>query len=319
MGNQWFERRLECPGCASPRFRTIFEAPYDSPAIRDYLVEFYSPQGGVEFEYLDQVDYHLCECDACHLIFQRDIPNSVLMDRLYSQWIDPDEAFRRHQAQSSLAYYVSHAQDVMSICSFLGGDPSSLTVMDFGMGWGTWALMAKAFGCDSWGTELDAERARHAQSNGITVVAFEDIPERHFDFINTDQVFEHIAEPLETLRHLRRALKPGGIIKVSVPDAHDIDRRLRVMDWAAPKGLRNSLNLVAPLEHVNCFRRESLTRMAAAARMEEVFPSLRHQYRYVADRSSVRQMAKSVVRPIYRNLLKRGGYVLLRGLPDGNN
>ena len=48
-----------------------------------------------------------------------------------------------------------------------------------------------------------------------------------FDFINTEQVFEHISEPLETLKELKTLLKPGGIIKISVPTADDINRRLK--------------------------------------------------------------------------------------------
>jgi SAM-dependent methyltransferase len=90
------------------------------------------------------------------------------------------------------------------------------------------------------------------------VITWDDIPKYRFDFINTEQVFEHIPEPLETLRHLIKSLETNGIIKISVPTANDVDRRLKIMDWEAPIDSRNSLDPVTPLEHINYFKRSSI-------------------------------------------------------------
>jgi len=68
MINPWFIKRAECPACESKIFKTIYESPYDQSPIRDYLLEFYSPQGNVEFEYLAGAMYALCECNTCGLI-----------------------------------------------------------------------------------------------------------------------------------------------------------------------------------------------------------------------------------------------------------
>jgi SAM-dependent methyltransferase len=177
--------------------------------------------------------------------------------------------------------------------------------------------MASAFGCDSYGTELSETRIKYAQAKGIKVIAWDEIPQYRFDFINTEQVFEHIPEPLQTLRHLKTALKPGGIIKVSVPEADDIKRRLRLMDWKAPKDSRNSLNPVAPLEHINFFRTKSLTKMARAAGMEEVFIPIKLQFRYSFDWGGIKQVAKNFLGPIYRNILRKGNYRFFRKVqPD---
>jgi 2-polyprenyl-3-methyl-5-hydroxy-6-metoxy-1,4-benzoquinol methylase len=116
---------------------------------------------------------------------------------------------------------------------------------DFGMGHGRWALLAKGFECQSYGTELTDELIEHAKSNGINVISWDEIPQYSFDFINTEQVFEHISKPLQTLHHLKKSLKDEGILKISVPPANDIDRRLKIMDWESPKYSRNSLNAVA--------------------------------------------------------------------------
>jgi 2-polyprenyl-3-methyl-5-hydroxy-6-metoxy-1,4-benzoquinol methylase len=319
VSNPWFKSRKKCPTCALDRFRTIYEGQYTEGSVKDYLVDFYSPQGMVEFEYLEGANYILCECDVCGLIFQRDIPNDVLMERLYEHWIDPQQVFSQRQKQDGLGYYSHYAQEIMQIIAHIGKKPSSLCFFDFGMGWGKWALMAKAFGCDSYGTELSLERVEYAKKNGIKVIRWEEIPQHRFDFINTEQVFEHIPEPLQTLNHLKMALKADGILKISVPGANDIERRLKIMDWKAPKGSKNSLNPVAPLEHINCFRRASLLKMASEAEMEEVFIPTKVQYRYMTDWSGPKRIAQNILLPIHRNFGKKQNYIFLRNIQQSNN
>ncbi|WNC87938.1 class I SAM-dependent methyltransferase [Thermosynechococcus sp. QKsg1] len=312
MTNCWFETRKECPACGSAAFQIIYEAEYDRPPIKDYLNDFYS--GRVEFDYLEGAVYILCECDVCGMIFQRDIPNKTLMERLYDHWINSKESFKEHQESTGLDYYSCYVKEIMQIISYFNEKPFRLNFLDFGMGWGNWALMAKAFGCEVYGVELSKECIAHAQSNGIKVISWDEIHQYRFDFINTEQVFEHISEPLNTLKYLRMALKPNGMIKVSVPTANDIDRRLKIMDWTSPKGSPNSLNPVAPLEHINFFRRSSLIKMAEVAQMEEVYIPILKQYQYTTGWSGIRNIAKNIILPIYRNVLKKQNYIFLRNV-----
>ena len=265
----------------------------------------------IEPEYLEGAFYVLCECRVCRLIFQQDIPNDALMKRLYEKWIDP-RAIRRLRREESLAYYSRWCQEIMQVIAFLTDKPASLRVLDFGMGWGEWTLMAKAFGCESFGTELSAERLEHARSNGIGIVTWDEIPDHQFDLINAEKVFEHIPEPLLTLHHLKRALKPGGLLKICVPTALDMRRRLRIMDWTAPKGARNSLNPVAPLEHINFYRRSSLDRMAHEAGMEEVCLPMTRQYRYATDWGGTDRILANLFAPVIRNLIRVQNRVFLR-------
>ena len=316
---KYFEQRKSCPACGSGRFNIIYQKDYDDPILRDYLLDFYSSKGMVEYDYLNKATYVLCQCDGCGLIFQRDIPNEAFMNRLYNHWIDPKKVFNLHQKQDDLGYYAKHAQEIMQVISYFRKAPSSLSFFDFGMGWGRWALMAKAFGCDSYGAELSLERKEYAKSIGINVIVWDEIPKYRFDFINTEQVFEHLPEPLHVLRHLKTALKTNGILKVSVPTASYIRRRLEKMNWNAPIGSKDSLNLVAPLEHINCFRRSSLVKMASEADMEEVFIPIKVQYRYMPDWSTLKKIARNIGLPIYRNLMKKPNYIFLRKIQGGED
>ncbi len=166
-------------------------------------------------------------------------------------------------------------------------------------GWGHWCRVARGFGCQVWGTELSAARIAYAQADGLRVLAWKDIPAQRFDFINTEQVFEHLPEPFETLTYLARSLNPGGLIRISVPDGWDIKRRLNVGNWHAPKGSRDSLNPVAPLEHINCFSQRVICRLAQRADLHE---------RIVPERfaTSLVDGLKGLIRPTAYRLLGRG-------------
>src|SRR5439155_15817049 len=110
----------------------------------------------------------------------------------------------------------------------------------------------------AYGVELDPRAAAHARAYGVKTRTRADLVADSFDFVNTEQVLEHLADPLETLADLRVGLRPDGLLKVSVPEGRGIEQRLRKPDWTAAKGSRSSLNAVAPLEHLNCFDRGSL-------------------------------------------------------------
>lgn len=265
MIKTYFVKREFCPGCKSREYKTIYSCGFTESPIKEYLEFFYSPQGRVEFEYLKGAEYILDECHNCGMIYQKEIPNDFLMKKLYEEWIDSQKVFDQYEQSYNLDYYSGYAQEMMMLIKYFNTMPKQLKFFDFGMGWGNWCQMAKAFGCDSYGTELSEARIEYAKSNGIKVISWDEIPNYSFDFINTDQVFEHIPNPLETLNHLKKSLKPESLIKISVPDSCDIKKRLKVMDWTAPKGSKNSLNPVAPLEHINCFDHSSITRMADIA------------------------------------------------------
>jgi 2-polyprenyl-3-methyl-5-hydroxy-6-metoxy-1,4-benzoquinol methylase len=309
--NDWFITRAECPICGSDACQTIYQHAYTESPIKDYLIDFYSVQGKTEFKYLEGATYVLNECGMCGGIFQRDIPNDILMERLYEHWIDP-QIIAVEEQKHNLSYYTRYAQEIMQVISFLKKEPSTLSFFDFGMGWGKWALMAKAFGCNSFGTEISNERIAFAKSNGINVITWDQIPNQQFDFINTEQVFEHISQPLETLKYLMTALKPDGILKISVPFATNIDARLKRMDWTAAKGTTYSLNPLAPMEHINFFKRSSLIKMANEAGMEQVYIPLKTQYRFTTDWGTPERIAKNILLPIYYNLFKRRNYIFLR-------
>lgn len=305
------ESRTQCPVCGSDGFRTLYQCGYDEAPLNRYLEDYYPKPDSSEFVCLGGSQYVLCECERCQLIFQRDVPNDQLSETLYEHWIDRESSLERVRG-NRLPHYSRLAQEVMQTISYLGGASGSLAVLDFGMGWGDWARMARAFGCDSYGAELSEERVEYARQSGVKIVSWDEIPQRRFDFINTEQVFEHLTRPSETLRHLAQSLKDGGIIRISVPSAGGVERRLKRMDWSAECDSRDSLAPVTPLEHINCFRPSSFAELAASAGMEVVAMPTSVELWHRTDWTGPAGLAKNIVRPIYRRLVRRDDCVFLR-------
>jgi 2-polyprenyl-3-methyl-5-hydroxy-6-metoxy-1,4-benzoquinol methylase len=275
-----FALRHECPACGGMSFSTLYSCAYLEDPVRQYLRDFYDPQGGVDLEYLRGGNYTLCQCEDCSLVFQREILDADGMQLLYEKWIDPDKVVELYESDYPLEYYREYAAVAYQVTDFFKRPPRALRFFDFGMGWGNWLLSAKGFGVQVYGAELSQRRIDHARRNGIGIVSWDEIPGQDFDYINTDQVFEHLAEPLETLKHVVRGLRQGGLMRISVPDGRHFPSILARMDWQVEKGQPDSVNVVAPLEHVNCFTTRSLTRMASLAGLEWVFMSAKQREMY---------------------------------------
>ncbi|MCW3998723.1 MAG: class I SAM-dependent methyltransferase [Candidatus Bathyarchaeota archaeon] len=305
---KYFEERPRCPACYSEQFISLFSCSFENPPIRQYIESFYGPEGRIEYQYLRETNFILSECKRCGLVFQKAIPNDFLMKKLYQNWLDPEPTFiKQVMDRRDLNYHINDAGEVMMIVAYLRDNPSNLSFFDFGMGWGSWALMAKAFGCKAYGSELSKIKLDYCISQGITPVQWGDLVNYKFDFINAEQVFEHISNPLDSLIHLAKALDPKhGLIKISVPDGNNIIRKVRIADWTAKKYSKNSLNAVSPLEHINCFSRNSLLRMAKLAGLREVKIPLSLQYTYGVNWEPFRPLAYTLLRPFYRNILKKG-------------
>jgi len=308
--NEYFTARESCPCCKSTDSTTLYEVGYTESPMKEYLDSFYSPQGGVEYEYLEGSYYTLNICNNCGLIYQKEIPGDFLALRLYDKWIDPAKVFERNK-DYDVRYFIRRAHEIVEVIQHFSTIPSRLAFLDFGMGLGHWCRLAQGFGCDVYGTELSQARIEYAKASGIKVISWEEIPNYRFDFVNTEQVFEHLSEPMETLVHLKRALKPGGMIKISVPNGWDIKRRLKTEDWTAPKGSRNSLNPVAPLEHINCFNHDVIVKMASRVELKlAVFPFRLIKTGFaVSLKDSVKAIAKSYYDFLTR---KRSTYLFFR-------
>ncbi len=306
MTNAYFIERPACPACRSARYQTLYSRSFLESPIKEYLQTYYQESGRLDFKYLEGARYILDECLDCGLVFQRQVPGDLLMEQLYRERIQhlPMDEIR---FQNDIQYYTRYAEQMMTLVNHLRKPPREIKVFDFGFGWAAWATMAVAFGFKVYGTELIEAKKQYARSHGIHVIEWEDIPNHCFDYVNADWVFEHLPKPLETFEQISRGLDPQGIIRISVPVGVNVKRRLKTHDWSAPKGSRNSLNAVHPLEHINCFEGRSLDIMAGLCGLRPVKIPIRMHY-MTFRWTSPKEAIKSLTRPFYYNWYPYCGY-----------
>ncbi len=129
-------------------------------------------------------------------------------------------------------YYGVPREDVLP---FL--DPSVRDVLEIGCGRGlTGALIRKRLGCRVTGIELNPVAARGAVARLDRIIVgdvLEVDPGGAFDAVVATELFEHLTDQGAFLRRVRRWLRPGGRLVLSVPNVghHSIVADLLAGRW----------------------------------------------------------------------------------------
>ena len=132
--------------------------------------------------------------------------------------------------------YDYHTDDPHEVAGILQAlMPECVRVLDVGCGTGSVAVIANYNKRNSvLGIEPDAARANVAASRGIdTTCGYLDpdfiTKKGPFDVVVLSDVLEHLASPDEMLNLAGSALKPGGILLVSVPNVAHWSIRLNLL------------------------------------------------------------------------------------------
>ena len=142
-------------------------------------------------------------------------------------------------------------------------------VLDAGCGdggkYGTW--LADLAG-EYRGVDISEQAAATARGRGLNAVRVDDIADLPFEDSSFDacvciEVLEHLVFPLECAQELRRVLKPGGTLIVTVPNTTYWRRRIDFALLGRWHPLGNPDGALHPWEdaHVRFFTRKTLDRM----------------------------------------------------------
>lgn len=202
-------------------------------------------------------EYEIRYCATSGLYFQSWVMDDDELAKWYSSPAG-DEFFGEKIAEQKLHWFAHQAEEILvlrQICQ-----SARPTVLDFGCNWGKWASMALAFGCDVYGVEVNRNAAAFCRKRGIQIIDQDQLDQFPFDYVNADQVLEHVSDPIGLGRRLAGCLKPSGILKVSTPGNSRLPKILRKAQHEADNAVVNAetLDSLYPLEHVNLFSNSSL-------------------------------------------------------------
>lgn len=248
------KERKECPLCARDEKEILVDRAYTDSALQEYLHIFYEDRADVTI--LTDARYILARCETCGFMWQTSVLGEVGMTALYGTWIDAQKSFDK-KVRGRHGWFDRYSTEVVFMkMLFQNLSPKDIRVLDFGCGWGFWARMALAHGCAVTGLEVADDRITYMEKHGIkTTCSLTELHRKQFDFINAEQVFEHIENPKETIEQLAAFIAPGGFLHIAVPDGTGFNKS----SWGPEKGPTQ------PLEHINTFTPRTLAQLGAGA------------------------------------------------------
>ena len=237
--------RTSCPITGEPA-EVIFSRPYSLPALASFVT--HAPLR----EALADKPYEIRSCPASGLVFQ----TWVMEEAELAGWYSPakDREFFMGKIGEQKLHWFAHLTEEILVMRQMIPVPVPV-VLDFGCNWGKWASMALAHGCEVYAVEVNRDAAAFCASRGIKMVTLADLKSLKFDFINVDQVMEHLSDPRTIARELAASLKAGGMMKWSTPHHPKLPGLLRAAESDGTNAVLNPVTLdpLEPLGHVNLF------------------------------------------------------------------
>ena len=247
-----FHQAPKCKIC-NQSGQSIYFQNYDSEILKFFFKSYYGENKYENFkDKLKEANYELLKCGECKFVWQKYMPNKNLSIDLYENIIDNDESLKK----SKLKYTNqknSHYKEIKKIISNFNKE--KINVLDFGAGWGHWLMSGSNLPYNPYAFELSSNKINFLLSNKINVLNFETIDpyENFFHYIRLDQVLEHLDEPNDALKIIKKLGKKNCIVFISVPDGSDIIKNEKIL------GIKKGP--VQPLEHLNCFSKQSLKKI----------------------------------------------------------
>ena len=248
-----FYQSINCKICGKVG-KTIYSKKFDDESLKKFFKKYYGEKKYENFKNcLKEIDYELLKCDYCKFIWQKNIPKKNFSIDLYENIIDKEESLKKSIKKfdnQKNSYY----KEIKKIISNF--KEKKINILDFGAGWGHWLMSGLSLPYDPYAFELSPSRIRFLSLNKIKILNFETINsyENFFHYIRLDQVLEHLDEPNNSLSIIKKLGKDNCIFFISVPDGSEFIKK-KYKDLQIEKGP------VQPLEHLNCFSKNSLKKI----------------------------------------------------------
>lgn len=181
--------------------------------------------------------FTLARCEGCGLLALRPQPDPRELAAGYVRGYGPyatDDTqpvpLRQRQERLRRAWHVLDGQATPDRFSLRG------RVLDVGAGQGANVAYMLARGVDAFGIEPNPRSVEVCRSRGLPVVCGDletvELEQGSFDAVLLDQVLEHLLDPVGVLKLAVRALRPGGRLVLTTPNADSLYARAFGDEWA---------------------------------------------------------------------------------------
>ena len=224
---------------------------------------------------------HVHRCPRCALLFTRPTPSAEQLEAFYQGFL-----YRRPARAKLPGLLAERERELVTLFSLERepGENARRSFLDHGGGTGVAYAAARRLGLDSWFAEVDRQAIAFvteelALPSSHLVTSLGEHSGR-FDYVLSDNVIEHVPDPVQLIRELTACLKPGGVLVIKTPHAAATDmyfyprvwsgyvqKVARSNGWASALGmlLRDPVWCCDPPRHLYSFTRESLAQLAQRA------------------------------------------------------
>ena len=252
--------RTCCPACKSKEFKKLFSLPYKSEKISNFINRYY--KNLIKGSSLDGYEYNLLQCLNCNLIFQEQIPDDQFSKDLYEKFIDPNESLSKKD-DFDKKFRKKLSFEMQLIKNLFKKDEKDISILEFGAGWGFWSKHAQNSGYKVSAFEVSEKRIDFMKNNNVNVVSNLNNHNLKYDLIYSEETFEHISHPKDTIIELSKLLSKGGFIFLRFPSAFLFKSKLN-------KNYVPTSDCAHPLEHINIFCKKSFIQMLKDTNLEHI-------------------------------------------------
>lgn len=183
--------------------------------------------------------FAIARCKGCTVEFLNPMPTAVYLSTAYpSDYYSFGAAFPNSRKAQVIKTIKKILRTVLYYHASITGDPkfrSTGTMLDIGCGAGSFLAEMRAKGWKVHGVEPNFSAAERGRLEGIDIFAgtveSANYPPAHFDYVRSNHSFEHIENPREVLREIRRIIKPTGLLFIGVPNVAGLMARLFGKYW----------------------------------------------------------------------------------------
>lgn len=239
-GTQWSAEDRPCPVCGSRIAKKL------------------GARGGRAHHEGKGVETVVVRCKDCKVIYTQ--PTLIPGSNPYARE-SAEQYFQLHNSQLK----VLQGERIAAFAEKVLGSPGRM--LELGCGRGELLKGALNRRWSAYGVEMTEDYIRVARSHGVKVEcsSIEDCKslEQTYDVVLLAAILEHLYDPMETLRRIKNALRPGGLLFIDVPNEESLTMRIgnlymraRGRNWAinlsptfspfhvvgfSPTSLRNTL------------------------------------------------------------------------------
>ena len=250
--------RLECPFCRKTKFKNLFKKNFSDIKLKNFIDEYY--QSNLLNQIIKNNFYELCECNACHGIFQKYEPDDNFSNLLYDKIISSknslikkNDFFKKNENKLK--------QDSLMISKLFSKRSDKIKILEFGCGWGFWSKFMKSKSFNITTCEFSDTRHQHLVKNKINNIQNLNEINDKFDLIYSEEVLEHVSSPLNILIKLKDLLNDNGFMFHRFPSSFLFKKKLN-------SKYNPTKDCAHPLEHLNIINKKCFLEMSRKADLE---------------------------------------------------